>query len=269
VGGGGFITGLVGFKMYDSDSPSPKPFLRFRSTGTSNAVLETSANGFASVTSYGASAIAQPSSPAEYVLRVKIHPTLGQIWWYINTGLWFATPQGDTTGLCVGSPSQVIYGAPNSNGDSYISEVLATSADDPCVGLDVSTIIATANGASTGWNGDVLDINEIVKNQSTLLSTGATGVDSTFVASDIAALTGTNIVRGIVLSGEYSAPDPAAPQQIAGLLRIGGVNYDSAFQTVSNVLDNYQFIFEESPANPGNPLTESEVNNLEIGMRSG
>jgi hypothetical protein len=264
-GGGGFLTGQIAFQMFDGS----KEFLRLISVVAANDVrLLLSPDGFTSVVvSYPASTIAQPTTAAEYVFRIKIHPTLGRIDWYINGGLWFTTGAMDTTGYCSGSPAKGQWGRANSNGDSYISEVRASSADDPCVGWAISTLVPSANGASTGWSGGYTTINEVTKDTSTLLTTASAATDATFVATDMAALSGPQVVRGVVLSGEFRAA-ASAPQHVDGLLRIGGTNYAAGqSQVAPAVAGPLQFIYETNPAT-GIAFTETAVDLAEIGVRS-
>lgn len=264
-GGGGFLTGQIAFQMFDAS----KEFMRLVSVVNPNDVrLQLSTDGFVSSTvQYAASTITQPSTAAEYVFRIKIHPTLGRIDWYINGGLWFSTGNIDTTLYCTGTPTKSQWGKSNSNGDTYISEVRASSADDPCAGWNISTLVPSANGASVGWTGGYTTINEVTKDTSTLLTTAAAATDSTFVATDMAALSGPQVVRGVVLSGEFRAA-ASAPQHVDGLLRIGGTNYAAGqSQVAPSVAGPLQFIYETNPAT-GIAFTETAVDLAEIGVRS-
>jgi hypothetical protein len=163
VGSGGFFTGLGGLNIHDSSTPA-KSFMRLLNASGGDIKLQLSTDGFVSnVQDHPSSTIGQPSTPTEYTFRIKIHSTLGQIQWWVNGGLWYQTTLGDTTGLCVGSPSKVLWTCPNSNGHCYVSEVIATSADDPRVGMSLATLAYTANGTNVGWSGGVASINEITR----------------------------------------------------------------------------------------------------------
>lgn len=270
-GGGGFTTGGIGLKLYDA---TDKAFMRLKSYTAGNSVLETSTDGtFGGVgdtfTAYPGSAFDQGApngNPHEYTFRVKIHPTLGQITWYINGAFWFATPVGDTTGLCVGSPSKLRFGCPNSNGTSNYTEFIATSADQPRVGMNLNTLIPTADGALAQWGGGFASIAEVTEDTSTVLQTAVAATISTFVASDMSALTGNIVILAIVLSGKFAAA-VGAPQNVAGVLRIAAVNYSAALQTVAAVNELRQFIWETSPAT-ATRFAEAEVNAFEYGVQS-
>lgn len=265
-GGGGFLTGLTALTIYDS-SGSPKPFMRLVSIGTGDTTLQLSTDGFVSnVQNHPSSSIGQPGTPTEYTFRIKIHATLGQIQWWVNGGLWYQTVLGDTTGLCVGSPSKVLWTLPNSNGNCYVSEVIATSADDPRVGMSLVTLAYTANGANVGWTGGVASINEITEDQSTLLTAAAALLESSFIATDLPTLASGVAVRAVINSGHWRTA-VGAPQSVAGYLRIAGVNYAAASQLAPSVASTLQFIWQLSPAT-GITFTEAAVNAAEFGMRS-
>ncbi len=271
-GGGGFITGGIAMKLYDS---TDKCFMRLKSLSVGDWTLETSVLGsFGGVgdtfNSYPASSFAQAApngNPHELAFRVKIHPTNGHIAWYINGAFWFQTALYDTTALCTGSPKFVRFGPANSNGICRLSEFIATSADQPRVGMSLNTLIPTAAGFLSQWGGTFGDIGEVVENTSTLLQTAVAANDSLFEASDTYGVTGSIVVLAIILSGKFAAA-ALAPQNIAGLLRIGTTIYPSALQTVASTLELRQFIWATSPANPGNRFTSAEVDGFQYGVRS-
>lgn len=264
VGGGGFLTSQIGLQVFDSS----KEFLRLVSGPSASQIkMQTSAVGFSGpVTDYTTSAIAQPSTPTEYTFRIKIHPTLGQIQWWINGGLWFQTPVGDTTTLCSSSPSKVFLSCPNSNSSGYYSEIIATSADDSRVGMSLVTLAYTADGADVGWTGGVASINELTENQSTVLATSTAPTDSSFVATDLPTLATSQSVRAIINSGKWRTTS-GAPQNVAGYLRLGGTNYYAAAQTAIGTASTLQFIWHTNPAAAA-PFTETAVNAAEFGMES-
>jgi hypothetical protein len=70
----------------------------------------------------------------------------------------------------------------------------------------------------------------------------------------------------VVVSGRWRT-SVGAPQTLSGILRISGVKYAAATQTVSAVAGLLQYIWHLSPAT-GVAFTEAEVNALEPGMRS-
>lgn len=264
-GGGGFITGLDCFYMYDTAGIA---FMKITGDLSAGGMTLWTKNAIGAMVNYPASNIPQPGVPTEITFRVKVHNTLGQIVWYYNRAFWFGTPVGDTTHWCGGgtSPGKARMLCPNSNGDADYSEFIATSADDPRVGLDLQTLEVTADGAVTTWAGGFASIAELAEDPTTLLQTAAAATDWVGVVRDLTALTGSQIVRAIVLSGKYRT-SVGAPQNVHGLLRIGGVMYPAAMQLVDAVASLRQFIYATSPAT-GLTLAELEVNNLQAGMRA-
>lgn len=269
VGGGGFIIGGISLRMYDSAGTGAKEWFRLRGQGAGDQQLQLSPDGFTNrltLVNYPASTIAQPGTPAEWCFRIKIHPTAGVIEWWINGGLWYSTPVGNTAAYCSGSPSKAIFGCANSNGDTYISEVRATAASRPCVGMDIFTADYTADGANTAWAGGVASINEIREDSSTLLTSTAAGQDSCFVSRPLPALSGNMGVQAVINSGKWRTT-VGAPQHLKHYLRIGGTNYLGASQSVPTVAGTLQTVWETSPAT-GVPFTASEFNNAQKGMES-
>lgn len=263
VGSGGFLSGLAGFQMFDS-SPTPKPFLRYVSSAA-GGIWQSSSDGSA-WTSYPSSEIAQPNVPTQYALRVKIHPTLGRFEVYINGSLWFSSVPGDTTGWCVGSPSQVQLTIPNSNGIAYYSEVMAAAASTPLAGLSLHTIVLVNEGALADWSGLVGNVNELQEDQATVISTGVPDTDESFVPDALPALPDGIMIRALIFSGKWRTT-AGAPQNVEGFLRIGGVNYTKPQQAAGLVADTLQFIWEKDPRAPGtDDITEAMLAATEPGM---
>lgn len=272
TGGGGFLTGGIGLKLYDS---TDKCFMRLVGFGTASLGLQTSTTGAFSGAdgdvfgSYPASDTPQSApagDPFQWAFRIKIHPALGHIAWYINGSFWFQTPVGDTTSLCSGSPKFLRFGNPNSNGNSNYSEFIATSADDPVVGKTLVTLAPDSDGL-TGWAGGYLSINEITKNTATQVTTAVAATDVTFGVTNTPALSGSTIIRALCVSGEYASPGGSVPGHLNQVLRISGTVYPGALKTVAGVLGLLQTFWHTSPATSSG-LTQPEVDAVEIGMRS-
>jgi hypothetical protein len=264
-GGGGFITGLLMFEMYDS---SGKIFMKL--TGNSSAggmLLWTSPDGV-NFTQYPGSSGNQPGAPEQQAFRIKIHPTLGRIEWWRAGGLWYKTPNFDTTALTSGRPDMVRGYAPNSNSQGFYSEIMATSADDPVVGLNLHTLPPIADGDADGWDGDYTRINELTKNTSTVISTAVDDVESDFINADVGSIPVGTVVRAIIHSGEYRTSALGAPQAVQPGLRIGGVTYPGDVYPVDTTPTSIQHIWEESPVTPGNQISESEVNDVQMAVIS-
>jgi hypothetical protein len=265
VGGGGFLSGQVGPQFYDSTG---KAFLRGLSQGANDLVWESSPDG-GTWTRYGASVLVQPNTPTQYALRIKIHPTLGFFAVWVEGSLWFQSPVGNTSGWCVGSPSKFLHGLPNSNGDCYVSEVMASSADDPCIGWNLHTLPLTAIGALAAWTGPVSAVNELQEDQSTVNSTAAAGTDVSYVPAALPSLAPGLMIRAIIWSGKFRTSG-GAPQNNIGFLRIGATVYPAAMQLVDTVAALRQYIWESDPRDGTGltPISESMVASTQPGNRS-
>jgi hypothetical protein len=267
-GGGGFLTSLVGLKLYDS---TDKCFMRLFGFTPGSQGMQTSDDGSfggSHLSSYPSSDTVQGSdagNPNEWTFRVKIHPTLGAIYWYVNGSFWFATPLGNTASLCTGSPKKLIFGCPNSNGNSGYSEFIATSADQPRVGMSLATLAPSSDGL-TGWVGGYTSINEITKDTSTQNTTGAAGTDVSYGVTDVPALSGSLVILALIVSGEY-ASSVGSPQNLFQFLRFSGTIYPGALKAVANVISLLQTIWQTSPVT-SSTITEAEANSVEIGQES-
>lgn len=267
-GDGGFLGGQMGLQLFDTNGVAAKVYARLRGAGVGDLMLETSTDG-ASFTPYPASIFTQPNPHKQFSFRIKIHPTLGGITWYIDNALWFQTVPGDTTGWVVGSPSKVWWSCPNSNDRCFITEVMASTADHPLPGLRLKSLPYTAVGALAGWNGAVTTVNELVKDVASAQTTAAAATDESFVFDAIPALADGIVVHALIVSAEARTAPVPAPQHMIGGLRIGILVYPAAMQLVQAVAGMLQFIFHTNPAAaPGTPFTVADVNALQSVHRS-
>jgi hypothetical protein len=247
-------------------------FLRIynaNSTPVGTCTMQTSVMGAAWV-DRPASLIAQPTgTPSEWTFHIKRHATLGCFQWWINGTLWYEVA-GDTTGYFT-SATRTTWGPAGSDLLSAVSEIVATSGDDSRVGMNCATLSYTGNGANTGWTGAYTDVAEASEDTSTVLTAASASLDSSFLHTNVPAVTPGIIVRAVIVSGKWRTGS-GAPQNLSGYLRISGTNYanaplPSAIQAVANVAGMLQYIWHLSPAT-GVAFTEAEVNALQPGMRS-
>lgn len=265
-GGGGFTTGGLLLHMFDAT----KPYFRLRSPTPGSAQIEISNDGFASnVTTYPTSDLAQPVPHQQWSFRIKEHPTLGAIYWYVENTLWFVTPLGDTTGIITGAPSKTWWSNGNSNDQTWISEVMFSTADHPLPGLRLKTVPYIALGALVGWSGPVGNINELVKNVATAQSTAAAGTDESFVPEGVDEFADGIVIHALILSLEARTSPAPAPQHLVGGVRIAGVVYPHpTVRLVDSVAGLLQFIFHTNPAIADEPFTVADINALQPVHRS-
>ncbi len=258
-GGGGFLTSGSLLYLFDTNGGLAKTFMHLMAPGVGDAMLRTSSDG-AAFTSHPSSTLAQPIPHQQWSFRVKIHPTLGGIKWYVANGLWYQTVPGDTTGWCVGSPSKLWWSNPNSNDQTWISEVMIATADHPLPGLRLKSMPYISIGALGEWNGAVTTVNELVKNSSSAQTTASADTDESFVVDPIPAFADGIVVHALIVSAEARTSEAPAPQNLIGGLRIGATVYPAAMQLVEDVAALRQFIFHEDPSSPGDPITVDLIN---------
>lgn len=237
-------------------------------TGSGNCQMQVSSDG-SSWVDKPASFIAQPGTPVEWTFRIKRHASSGTFQWWIGGTLWYEVA-GDTTGY-FSTCTRVSWGEAGTNVDAGISEIVATSSDDPRVGMNCATLYYTGNGANTDWSGTYTDVNELSEDTATVQTSTTTAQDSSYTHVNVPALTPGVVVRAVIVSGKWRTATGAL-QNLKGYLRISGTNYanaptPSASQAVAAVAALLQYIWALSPAT-GLAFTESEVNALQPGMRS-
>lgn len=247
-------------------------FLRIHNasgTATGTCTMQTSTDGITWV-DRPASLINQPTAAvAEWTFRIKRHATAGCFQWWIAGSLWYEVA-GDTTSYFT-TVTRCAWGNAGSNVTTGISEIIATSSDDPRVGMNCATLYYTGNGANTGWTGSYTDVAELSEDTSTVLTAATAALDSSFLHTNVPALTPGVVVRAVVVSGKWRTA-ASAPPNLYGYLRISSTNYanaptPAAIQAVASVASLLQYIWHLSPAT-GLAFTEAEVNALEPGMRS-
>lgn len=261
-GGGSFAFGNNVLTFYDTIGP----YFRLICDGASAVKAQTSLNHGAAWTDYAGSSIAQPGAPAEYSFRMRLAAGDGRIEWWINQTLWWSYL--GNTALMGDSPTKVVMGGANANGDSYFSEILATSPDQPRLGMRLCTLVPTADSAALDeWTGSFADIDEIVEDFSDSISTQLANKTQLFIVSDLPVL-GSGVKPIALIISAKMQTQTSAPQNAQGVVRIGGVNYFGVSKPVSSSPANIQWIWQEDPSNPGNLFTEAVINGAELGVKS-
>lgn len=256
-GGGGFLNlsnNLVTF--YSGGTPK----FRIQQSGTDGCVAATwNGSGWNLVPGTG---VTQPFTPTEYAFHFKCQVVGGKIEWWIGGVLWytFVTSTADVI-------TKAVWGNTNSNGDSYVSEIRATTGDDPCVGINVYTLPLTGLASHGDFiPSTVANINEITLDQGTLIASAVAGDEASYSTDALPVLGGSEQIRALAISCQARTA-AGAPQNLEGLLVIGGVDYVSPSQAVSTVLSQREFIFQNSPASVA-PFTRAEVNLAEKGFKT-
>lgn len=145
------------------------------------------------------------------------------------------------------------------------SEIIV--ADKSTIGHVLHTIPATSDGANTAWTGTYADIDEAAINDADFISGAADGDIETFKGAG-RTLTGFEVKAVIVAA--RALRDVTGPQNLKGVVRVGGANYDSAGTVTPSVaFVGYSFMWTVDPSTgvKWSPSVAGGVN-LEFGVKA-
>jgi hypothetical protein len=125
----------------------------------------------------------------------------------------------------------------------YCSEIIV--ADENTLAMRVLTIPAVANGAETAWAGTVTDINEIVLNDATAITTSTIGALESFTINT-PTIPANFSLRALCI-GARASSNSVSPDDLEGLMRVDGDNYFSAPRTIAGIGGN-SIVFDNNPA---------------------
>lgn len=141
------------------------------------------------------------------------------------------------------------------------SECIASTTH--MVGRRVKTIPPTGNGANTAWIGTFAGVDEIAYADADGLVSTAANDKETFTHST--TVTGT--IEAFAITARANC-GTTGPQNLKGVVRIGGVDYESTNTVALTAgMQACTFIWETSPAT-GVAWTASEINSLEFGVKA-
>lgn len=141
-------------------------------------------------------------------------------------------------------------------------------ANESTLGMRLATITPSANGSNTAWTGVFSDINGSTTNDSTMISSGTADQYETNAMTDLstpaAALQPVAVVSSI-----RARNAPSGPQNIQHVVRTGGQEFESgnAPGLTTTFQNGFQAIWGVNPVTT-DPWTPSDINGLEIGVRS-
>jgi hypothetical protein len=125
---------------------------------------------------------------------------------------------------------------------AYWSQMFASTS--PTIGQRLYTIVEDANGAVQDWTGAVTDINELVCNDATGITSTTNGNVSTYLKSGL-ALSG--VVLGIGTSARFNV-GATGPQNLQNVLRVSGANYTSPSTLGATGFAPAQYMWMTNPA---------------------
>lgn len=159
--------------------------------------------------------------------------------------------------------SQVDHHRCATSSDVYLSELTVANEDNRL--WRVFSLPVNEAGSTSDFSGAYTAIDEITASDTDFIGSGETGQISTFNIPDLPA--GSWQCHGVSVKGRArrASTGPAAMQYVT---RVDGNNYT---KLPINLTDNFEHlpndIWDVSPAT-GLPWTETELNELEIGVRS-
>jgi hypothetical protein len=145
------------------------------------------------------------------------------------------------------------------------SEIIV--ADEPTVNMRVLTRPAIANGALTDWNGPVTNINELQLSDANGIDTGLIDQLRSFTIDTPTGIS--NVSVRAVCIGARASSNGTSPDEIQGLLRIGGSNFFSSNILLSAGITGRSIIFNTNPATGvGFTLGDINAGNMQFGFAS-
>jgi len=200
-------------------------------------------------------------------VRLRLHDTNGLIEYYLNGSRVFqytgdTIRSTDTTITHVAGDNLGSYWA---GATTYVSQMLATTADESPIGMTVATLAPSTAGAVQQWTGTVADISEAPISTATAILAGSPDLVSTFQVGDVGTAA---LVRAVVVTTVARVGSTlAGPQNLHGVVRIGGTNYTTAAVTLDSVARPRFLVFEQNPATAAS-WTPDAINGAELGLQS-
>lgn len=155
---------------------------------------------------------------------------------------------------------QVAIAQTNSNSQVTISEVIVSTDDTRTFSL--STLPPTGPGRTDAWAGSFTDVNEIVMNDATSVSTNTAGLDEQFVVGTLPP--GSLFTRSIMVSARASNTVGAVVTTVALGVNSGGTVDPGAPQALTTAWSNANRLMSV------NPVTSAPWGTLpQVNLRSG
>lgn len=197
-------------------------------------------------------------------IQCKIDPVDGRFALYVDGAL-VSELTGNTDFFSAGVDYVSLQGWGSTN-ERRVTECII--ADEPTLGMRLATLGADGNGANTSWSGSYLDIDEIIVNDSDMISSTTIGEEESFTLANLSTEAAALVPRAVIVSTR-ARNAPSGPQSFQSLIRTSGTNFTSPSFTglLTSFSGGYQSIWENNP-NTSSPWSPSEINSLEMGAKS-
>jgi hypothetical protein len=143
----------------------------------------------------------------------------------------------------------------------YWSQLFASIS--PTLGQRLYTLVEDTNGAAQDWTGAVTDINELVFNDATGITSASVNQVSTYYKNGLST---SGVVLGIGTSARFNI-GATGPQNIQNVLRVSGTNYTSPSTLGTTGFAPAQYMWMTNPAT-STAWTNATANTIEWGVKS-
>lgn len=162
-----------------------------------------------------------------------------------------------------------IWGGGRGTGNNtpvYFSQIMVTEGISTINGK-VRYRAATGAGSNSGMTGAFTDVNEIINNDTTVLSAASVGLKSTFAMADVTVPSGFAIKSVFIWSRAKN--DGTAPNNLKGVVRSGGTDYPMA-ANMTGMGTSFGARLDRRDNDPatGSPWTQAGWNAVEVGVQS-
>lgn len=210
-------------------------------------------------------------------LHVKLHASAGRIAIY-KEGTLMAEFTGDTMPSAAAADGIDLLQmcgsfSPNEGAVAYAvchSEMIIAS--ESTINWRLVELTPTGAGANSGWAGAYTAVDDVNNpgsggsGDNDIITAATAGLKSTFVMSDVNASFNGLAVAGVGVVARVRK-GATGPQNLAGVARIGGTDYDSANVAPASNYTAKRALWETSPATSG-AWTIAEINAAEFGIKA-
>jgi hypothetical protein len=154
---------------------------------------------------------------------------------------------------------------PSISGESFgVSEIIV--ADEDTRAMSLQTLAPAGAGTTENWTGAYTDINEVVINDATVVTTNTPALD--WQATLPALVAGAPGVRGVKIAARASTPAGSVATTVGLGVNSGGTINAGAQQSPTVPWETLERFMVYNPTT-GQPWTTAQMNALQLNLRSG
>lgn len=163
---------------------------------------------------------------------------------------------------------RLAYGNTANGNDHVITSAILT-ANEPTLGMVIKTLDLTADGTATGMTGGFANVNALVIDDATSISSDVDGTASTFTHSGLGALSNNYTVKGVVIAGLGHAEAGSPTPNLQAVMHNGTTEYEIGSpesQTDNLWTDPINVLTTVNPET-SLPFTPAELDAMQIGFK--